>query len=114
MIEAGIDFGVVVIDLHPILGEGVANALQIRMGEFHVMLFVDEADDVVEDENAFDRVAHHLVLGLEPVDDHARAEIDQLVRSLSGFSTRSIIKFVVLRTKPAVHSGPREVTIGRM
>ena len=49
------------------------------MGELQVVLFVDEADDVVEDENAFDRVAQHLVLGLEPVDDHPRAEVDQLV-----------------------------------
>ena len=32
----------------------------------------------------------------------------------SGFSTSSIIKLVVLRTNPAVHSGPRAVTIGRM
>ena len=31
-----------------------------------------------------------------------------------GFSTRSIMKWVVPRTKPAVQSGPREVTIGRM
>ncbi len=32
----------------------------------------------------------------------------------SGFSTSSIIKLVVLRTNPAVQSGPRDVTIGRM
>ena len=63
MIEARIDFGVVVIELHPILRERIADALQIRMGEFHVVLFVDEADDVVEDENAFDRVAHALCAG---------------------------------------------------
>ena len=50
------------------------------MRELLVMLLVDEADDVVEDENALDRVAHRLVLRLEPVDDHARAQVDQLVR----------------------------------
>ena len=32
----------------------------------------------------------------------------------SGFSTRSIMSSVVPRTNPAVQSGPREVTIGRM
>ncbi len=85
MIEAGIDFGVVVIDLDPILRKGVADALQIGMGEFHVVLFVDEADDVVEDENSFDRVAHDFVLGLEPVDDDAGAEVDELVTALRGF-----------------------------
>ena len=84
------------------------------MREFHVVLFVDEAHDVVENENALDRVAHHLVLRLEPIDDHARAEIDQACAQPSGFSTRSIIKWVVPRTNPAVQSGPREVTIGRM
>ncbi len=31
-----------------------------------------------------------------------------------GSSTRSIMNSVVPRTKPAVHSGPREVTMGRM
>ena len=32
----------------------------------------------------------------------------------SGFSTRSIMNSVVPRTNPAVHSGPREVTMGKM
>ena len=82
MIQAGVDFGVVVIDLHPVLRERVADALQVRVRELHVVLFVDEADDVVEDEDAFDGVAHHLVLRLQPVDDHARAQVDQLVRAL--------------------------------
>ena len=81
VIEARIDFGVVVIDLHPVLREGVADSLQIRMRELHVMLFVDEADDVVENEDALDFVAHHFVLRLEPIDDDARAEIDQAVRA---------------------------------
>ena len=52
------------------------------MREFLVVLFVDEADDVVEDEDALDGVAHDFVLRLEPVDDHARAQVDQLVRAL--------------------------------
>ena len=52
------------------------------MRELLVVLFVDEADDVVEDEDALDRVAHDLVLGLEPVDDDARAEVDQPVAAL--------------------------------
>ena len=32
----------------------------------------------------------------------------------SGFSTRSNMKSVVLRTNPAVHMGPRDVTSGRI
>jgi hypothetical protein len=113
MVEAGVDFGVVVIELDPVFGEGVADALEVGMRELQVVLLVDEADDVVEDEDALHRVAHRLVLGLEPVDDDARAEVDQLVRAL-GFSTRSIMNSVVPRTNPAVQSGPRAVTMGRM
>ncbi len=57
VIEAGVDLGVVVVDLHPVLRKRVADALQVRMRELHVVLFVDEADDVVEDEDALDGVA---------------------------------------------------------
>ena len=49
------------------------------------MLLVDEAHNVVEDEDALDRIAHDLLLRLEPVDDHARAQVDQLVRALGIF-----------------------------
>ena len=35
MIEARIDFGIVVIELDPILRERIADALEIRVGEFH-------------------------------------------------------------------------------
>ena len=73
MIQARLNLRVVVINLHPILRKRVADFLQIRMREFLVMLLVHEADDVVQDENAFDRVAHRLVLGLEPVNDQVRA-----------------------------------------
>ncbi len=52
MIEARIHFGIVVIELDPVVGEGIADALQVGVGEFLVMLLVDEADDVVEDEDA--------------------------------------------------------------
>ena len=55
------------------------------MRELHVVLFVDEAHDVVQDEDALDRVAHDLVLRLQPVDDHARAQVDQPVRALRVF-----------------------------
>ena len=48
------------------------------MAELLVMFLVHEADDVVENEDAFDRVAEGLVLRLEPVNDEAR--IEELVR----------------------------------
>ena len=54
VVETGVDFGVVVVELDPVLREGVADALQIRVRELQVVLLVDEADDVVEDEDAFD------------------------------------------------------------
>src|SRR5205807_6519762 len=57
VVEASIDLGVVVIQLDPIFGERVADALEIWMRELHVVFFVDEADDVVEDEDSFDCVA---------------------------------------------------------
>ena len=85
MIEAGVHFGVVVVELDPIRRKRVADALQIGMGELHVVLLVDEAHDVVQNEDALHRVAHHLVLRLQPVDDHARAQVDQLVRALRVF-----------------------------
>ena len=52
------------------------------MGELQVMLLVDESDDIVEDEDALDSVAHHLLLCFQPVDDHARTQVDQLVGAL--------------------------------
>ena len=82
MVQTGVDLGVVVIDLDPVVRERIADALQVGMGELLVVLFVDEPHDVVEDEDPFDRVAHHLVLSLEPVDDDARAQIDELVTPL--------------------------------
>ena len=78
-VEAGIDFGVVVIELDPVVREGVTNALQVRVRECLVVLLVDEPDDVVEDEDALDGVAHDLVLRFEPVDDDACAQVDQLM-----------------------------------
>ena len=35
VVEAGVDLGIVVIDLDPVVRERVADALQIRMGELH-------------------------------------------------------------------------------
>jgi len=46
------------------------------MREHLVVLLVDEADDVVEDKDALDGIAHHLVLCLEPVDNHPRAQVE--------------------------------------
>jgi len=55
------------------------------MGELQVMLLVDEPDNIVEDENAFDSVAHHLLLRFQPIDHHAHAQVDPLVRALGVF-----------------------------
>ena len=52
------------------------------MREFHVVVLVDEAHDVVENENALHAVAHHLVLRFQPVDDHARTKVDEPVGPL--------------------------------
>ena len=69
----------------PILRESVADALQVRMRIFQVMLLVDESDDVIEDENAFYRIAHHLLLRFQPVDDDSGTEVDKLVRAFGVF-----------------------------
>ena len=54
VIETGVDFGVVVVKLDPVIRESVADALQIRMSKLEVILLVNEANNVVEDENTFD------------------------------------------------------------
>ena len=82
VVQAGVHFSVVVIQLHPILGKRIADPLQIGMRELQVVLLVHEPHNVVEDEDALDRIAHHLLLRLQPVDDHPRAQVDQLVRAL--------------------------------
>ena len=85
VVETGIHFRVVVIQLDPVRRKRVADPLEIGVRELHVVLFVDEAHNVVQDENALHRVAHHLVLRLQPVDDHAGAQVDQPVRALRVF-----------------------------
>ena len=85
VVETGIHFRVVMVQLDPVRGKRVADPLEIGVGELHVVLFVDEAHNVVQDENALHRVAHHFVLRLQPVDDHAGAQVDQTVRALRVF-----------------------------
>src|ERR1035437_6668546 len=82
MVQAGIDFGVVVVELDPVFRKSVAYAFEVGMRVLQVVFLVDESHDVVEDENAFHRVAHRLVLGLEPVDNDPGTQVDQLVGSL--------------------------------
>jgi hypothetical protein len=40
------------------------------------VLFVDETDYVIEDENAFDCVAHRFGLRFQPINDQSRATIN--------------------------------------
>src|ERR1035438_843597 len=54
VVEAGVDFGVVVVKLDPVLRKSVADALQVRMRELQVMLLVDEPNNIVEDEDTLD------------------------------------------------------------
>ena len=60
---------------------GKASQICFRYGwrEFLVVLFVHEANNVVQNEDAFDGVAHGLVLGLEPVNDKMGAERQEFV-----------------------------------
>jgi hypothetical protein len=49
------------------------------MTKFLVVVLVHEADNVVEEKDALDGRAHRVALRLEPVDDEAGAEVEQLV-----------------------------------
>ena len=49
------DLGVVVIDLHPVRRESIADLLEVGMGEFPIRSPGQKTDDVVEDEYAFHR-----------------------------------------------------------
>src|ERR1035437_7145534 len=111
MVQAGVHFGVVVVDLDPVRRKGVADALQVGVREFHVVVLVDEADNVVED--------HYTPPPITLCCAFSQSMTTRVQRSMSrwapsGSSTRSIMKWVVPRTKPAVQRGPREVTMGRM
>ena len=55
------------------------------MGELQVVLLVDEAHNVVQNEDALHGIAHGLVLRFQPIDDYPGTEVDQAVCSLRIF-----------------------------
>ena len=112
VLKAGLDRGVVVVELHPVLREGVADPLQVGMAEL-------PGNDPRSRSPRCRRGGRcprrsgpwPSLMRLEPVDDSAACRDRGACAPTPGFSTRSIMKSLVLRAKPAVHIGPREVAI---